>query len=70
MNRAILNLEAVIFSQGLTRDGENAYTVQLLMNHHPIASWAVGLKDGYLMSQDRGKLESFVSSKFFGFFHG
>lgn len=70
MNRTILNLEAVVFSQGYAEDGETAYTVQLMVNHHVVAWWNVGLKEGYLMSQDRGHLEQFVAAKMFGTLHG
>lgn len=70
MNRTILNLEAVVFSQGLLASGEDAYTVQLLLNHHPVMSWSVGLKDGYLMSQDRARLEAYVAMRMFSMLHG
>lgn len=69
MNRTILNFEATISSNGLKMDGQYEYTVRLYVNHHIVAHWGVSTSDGYLMDQNRARLDAFVARKLFQMLH-
>lgn len=63
MNRSILNFEAMVHCSGRDDSGQDVYTVQLLMNHHVVKCWTMGLREGYLLTQDRASLDRFVAAR-------
>lgn len=65
MNRTILNFEATVSSCGRDSLGEDLYQVRLYVNHHVVKHWELGLREGYLLTQDRAHLDRFVAAKLF-----
>lgn len=70
MNRSFLNFEVLAYASGLNADGEPQYMVQLGMNHHPIRTWTVSYREGYLLTQDKAHLDRFIAGKLFEMFKG
>lgn len=69
MNRTFLNFEATVNSSGRDDQGQDVYVVRLYVNHHVVAHWELGLREGYLLTQDRAHLDAFVARKMFEMLH-